>query len=78
MPFDGTQVNETAAHLMRAKRYLEEHGWCPVGSRDGEGRVCMIEALSDVDHRGRTRLTLVRSRLYAASAKPLARTMDFI
>jgi predicted amidohydrolase len=46
MPFDGTQVNETAAHLMRAKRYIEEHGWCPLGVRDNIGRVCVVAALN--------------------------------
>jgi hypothetical protein len=39
------QVNEVAAHLMRAKRYIEEHGWCPFGPRDDIGAVCMVAAL---------------------------------
>jgi hypothetical protein len=47
MPFDGTQLNETAAHLMRAKQYIEEHGWCPLGwSPSGGGAArCVVGAL---------------------------------
>jgi hypothetical protein len=47
MPFDGTQVNEAAAHLMRAKQYIEEHGWCPLGwSPSGGGAArCAVGAL---------------------------------
>ena len=46
MPFDGTQLNETAAHLLRAKQYIEEHGWCPAGQGPFLGQtVCMVQAL---------------------------------
>src|SRR5579872_5099756 len=45
MPFDGTQLNPTAAHLLRAKRYIEEHGWCSHGPRDGSN-VCVGSALA--------------------------------
>ena len=44
MPFDGTQLNETAAHLLRAKQYIEEHGWCSEGPFLGQ-TVCMVQAL---------------------------------
>lgn len=45
MPFDGTQLNETAAHLMRAKRYIEEHGWRQHHWGDGTSPRCLLGAV---------------------------------
>lgn len=48
MPFDGTQLNETAAHLLRAKRYLEEHGICFDKHREPKSEaVCVIVAMAE-------------------------------
>lgn len=46
MPFDGTQLNETAAHLIRAKRYMEDHGWCSTGPGTAPGAVCISTAIA--------------------------------
>jgi hypothetical protein len=45
MPFDEVNLNETAAHLLRAKHYIVEHGWCSCGLRGPHGEVCMVAAL---------------------------------
>ena len=45
MPFDGTQLNETAAHLLRAKQYIEERGWCPTGQGRPGAPVCISHAI---------------------------------
>jgi hypothetical protein len=45
MPFDGTQLNPTVAHLLRAKRCIEEHGWNQGGYESADGRVCALGAL---------------------------------
>lgn len=49
MPFDGTELNETAAHLLRAKRYIEEHGWSPCGWKITAAGVerCVLGALTE-------------------------------
>lgn len=46
MPLDGTQINETAQHLIRAKRYLEDHGWCATGPHGQAGEVCISSAIA--------------------------------
>lgn len=46
MPFDGTNVNPTVAHLLRAKRYIINHGWCPNGAINDEDEVCIAVAIS--------------------------------
>lgn len=54
MPFDGTQLNATAAHLLRAKRYIEEHGWSPLGwsSFTGSQDRCVLGAMVATDANG--------------------------
>jgi hypothetical protein len=47
MPFDGAQLNEAAAHLLRAKEYILDHGWCWGASRGDNGTVCVVVALGD-------------------------------
>lgn len=46
MPFDGTHLPLAAAHLIRAKNYLIEHGWCISGPNDETGRVCISSAIA--------------------------------
>lgn len=48
MPYDATPIDETAAHLMRARAYLVEHGWCSHGAGDSYGRVCVASAIAAV------------------------------
>ena len=45
MPFDGAQLNETAAHLLRAKEYILDHGWCWGAPHGDSGTVCVVVAL---------------------------------
>ena len=45
MPLDGTLVSDTAAHLLRAKAYIEKYGWCSQGPYDGVGRICAANAI---------------------------------
>lgn len=45
MPYDGTSLNDTAAHLLRAKRYIEEHGWLQDSLGEQGGPRCMYGAL---------------------------------
>lgn len=51
MPFDGGRLSETAAHLLRAKRCIEERGWAKGVYRDG-GRRCGVAAVWDTALRG--------------------------
>lgn len=46
MPFDGRQLNETTRHLLRAKEYLENNGWCSTGPRGEAGEVCISSAIA--------------------------------
>lgn len=45
MPFDGRHLNPTAQHLIRAKAYLQDHGWCATGPYGNAGEVCVGSAL---------------------------------
>lgn len=45
MPYDGTEISETARQLISARDYMAEHGWCQKNLQDPEGRVCMDGAL---------------------------------
>lgn len=45
MPFDGLQINPTAAHLIRAKQYLIDRGWCPEAPSNDTGSVCIAIAI---------------------------------
>lgn len=46
MPFDGTGLNETAAHLLRAKQYILDNGWCSRGASEAPSKVCMAVAIN--------------------------------
>lgn len=54
MPFDGTQLNETAQHLLRAKQYLLDHGWCSYGAEGDNGTVCVAMAMWRAGKGGRS------------------------
>ena len=53
MPYDGTQLNETAAHLIRAKRYIEEHGWQQRKWGEGTDPHCLLGAIHATMSEGR-------------------------
>jgi hypothetical protein len=53
MPFDGKNVSWDALHLMKAKAYIEEHGWCSYGYENDSGNVCVIAAIHRSGPEGR-------------------------
>ena len=53
MPFDGTELNPDARHLLRAKEWLLNHGWCQKPFDDVTGAGCVATAIGKTnDHRG--------------------------
>ncbi len=46
MPLDGSQLNPAVQHLINAKNYLQEHGWCPNGAGGEGGTVCIATAIA--------------------------------
>jgi len=48
MPFDGAQLNQTAADLLAAKRYLETHGWIQGAAGVDGGPRCIVGASNSV------------------------------
>lgn len=72
MPYDGTQLNETAAHLLRAKRYIEEHGWIQgrVG-KDGGPRCIYGAAASTAMWDGAAELLMGRLRHMLGEGAPM-------
>ncbi len=47
MPLDGAQLNPTAQHLINAKIFLQERGWCPDGAFGEGGTVCIAAAIGE-------------------------------
>ena len=48
MPFDGTHLNNLQQVFLKARKVIEERGWCQNSQEDNAGRVCVVGALLTV------------------------------